>query len=245
MRLNRRPHALAIVMAALLAAFPAGGYCAGSANAPDEPPALIAVGDFNGDGIADEVKVEGHGAGPHYLTVLLGKADGTFHRVPSRIGIGNDPRALVVGDFNGDGNPDVIIGDANGVLLEFLGNGRGNLVSAGKIATLGSIVSIAVGHFTHNHSLDLVVSDVDSNSAAILLNAGDGSFRQTWSFELPRRGEKFHIATADFNQDGIADLIIGGDENGDYVVMLGNGNGTFTYAPKLSHLKDPNSYCPT
>jgi hypothetical protein len=29
------------------------------------------------------------------------------------------------------------------------------------------------------------------------------------------------------------------------VVMLGNGNGTFTYAPALSHLRDPNSYCPT
>jgi len=28
-------------------------------------------------------------------------------------------------------------------------------------------------------------------------------------------------------------------------VMLGNGNGTFTYAPELSKLKDPNAHCVT
>ena len=35
------------------------------------------------------------------------------------------------------------------------------------------------------------------------------------------------------------------DDNADYEVMLGNGNGTFTYAPQLSHLRDPYTYCPS
>jgi hypothetical protein len=106
-------------------------------------------------------------------------------------------------------------------------------------------VSIAVGRFTHDGNLDLVVSDLESNSAAVLLGTGDGSFRHTWSFSLPQRGKEFHIATADFNKDGVADLVITSDDDGNYEVMLGNGNGTFTYEPRLSHLKDPNSYCPT
>jgi hypothetical protein len=219
-----------------------------SADIPDKPSAVLAAGDFNGDGIGDLVKTalpDGEDAGQYSLIVLLGKADGTFLPGSSPNLIGRDPRALVVGDFNGDGNTDVIVGDGDGSLLEFLGDGKGNLVPAGKIATLGSVVSIAVGHFTHDRPLDLVVSDVDSNTAAILLGAGDGSFRQTWSFQLPQRGMEFHLATADFNKDGIADLVITSEEEGNYEVMLGNGNGTFTYAPKLSHLKDPNSYCPT
>ena len=219
-----------------------------SADDDSEASSGLAVGDFNGDGVPDIVETtpaDREHPGVYSLTVLLGKTDGSFVRVASRNLIGSDPRALAVGDFNGDGNLDVIVGDGDGALVEFLGDGTGHLTRSGKIATVGSVVSIAVGHFTHDSNLDLVVSDFESNSATIFLGAGDGSFRQTWAFSLPQRGKEFHIATADFNKDGVADLVITSEDDGNYEVMLGNGNGTFTYAPKLSHLKDPNSYCPT
>lgn len=221
---------------------------AAGADIPEEPSAIIASGDFNRDGIPDTVEVtssDGEGSGQHFLSVELGQADGTFTKVASRNRVGKDPRALVAGDFNGDGNLDVIVGDGDGTLLEFLGDGKGNMVSAGNIATLGSVVSIAIGDFTHDGHLDLAVSDFPSNSAVILLGAGDGSFRLTWSFELPRRGNQFHLATADFNRDGIADLVITSEDDSDYEVMLGSGNGTFIYSPELSHIRDPNSYCPS
>lgn len=236
----------ALVIAAMLAAFLAAPPA--HADSPDDAPALIATGDFNHDGIADMVQVstsEPGGSGPHRLIIMLGHADGTFEPMSSQNLIGANPRALVVGDFNRDGKLDVIVGDANGALLEFLGDGRGNLTSAGAVARVGSVASIAVGRFTSNSNLGLVVSDVGSNSAAILLGSGDGTFHLAWSFALPRAGTEFHLATADFNRDGIPDLVITSEDSDDYEVMLGNGNGTFTYAPELSHLKDPNSYCPT
>ena len=256
--MNRPASLVLILMAAMVPAVsayagPANGLrlkgidAVFSADVPDAPSA-IAVGDFNGDGVADVVETTPSDDDHSHrcsLVVLLGRADGTFQRVVSRDLVGSDPRALVVGDFNGDGKLDVIVGDGDGTLLEFLGDGKGNLVRSGTIASMGSVVSIAVGHFTHDGHLDLAVSDIESNSVAILLGAGDGSFRHTWSFALPQRGKEFHLAAADFNQDGVADLIITSEDDGNYEVMLGDGNGTFIYAPKLSHLKDPNSYCPT
>lgn len=219
-----------------------------SSDDAEEPRELIATGDFNRDGIPDMVEStpsQGDEPGQHFLSVLLGQADGTFKSVDSHNLIGGNPRGLVIGDFNRDGNPDVLVGDGNGAVMEFLGDGKGNMAGAGNIATFGSVASIAVGHFTKDGNLDIVVSDFHSNSAAILLGAGDGTFRIAWSFELPKRGKEFRLATADFNNDGIADLVITNEDDDNYEVMLGNGNGTFTYAPELSHLKDPNSYCPS
>ena len=95
---------------------------------------------------------------------------------------------MVVGDFNNDGNPDVILGDGDGRILEFLGDGKGDLTGAADLARLGSVVSIATGRFTRGGNLDIVVSDFVSNSAAVFLGAGDGSFRFTWSFPLPKQG---------------------------------------------------------
>jgi FG-GAP-like repeat len=236
------------VGAAVLAGpvYASGG--AGGADDDDEPRLVIGTGDFNHDGIADVVEVtspEGDESGSHFLTVLLGQRDGTFRSVTSQSLIGMDPTALVVGDFNGDGNQDVIVGDENGAVLEFLGDGKGNMIATGSVATFGSVASMASGHFTKDGHLDLVVSDFSSNSAIVLLGTGNGSFEAAWAFSLPMQGKRFHVTTADFNHDGIADLVITNDDDDNYEVMLGNGNGTFTYAPQLSHLRDPNSYCPS
>ena len=44
-----------------------------------------------------------------------------------------------------------------------------------------------------------------------------------------------------------ADLAVtyGDDDGYTFEVMLGDGNGTFTFAPKLSFVKDPNAHCAT
>ena len=209
-----------------------------------ESPLVIGSGDFNRDGIADLVEVTAGEPEP-LLTVLLGRADGTFAPVASREAVGGAPTALVVGDFNGDGNSDVIVGDRDGALLEFAGDGRGNLLPARTIATFGSITSIAEGHFTRSGHLDLVVADGRSRSGVVLRGAGDGSFRPVWTFPLPKTGADFHLGTADFNGDGIPDLVISSDDSEDYEVMLGTGMGTFAYSPKYSYIRDPNSYCPS
>jgi len=223
--------------------------CAGesSQDTPGGVSPLIVTGDFNRDGVADIAEVVSSACEPtgaSFLTVLLGQRNGTFKQVASSSMVGHDPRAIVLGDFNGDGNPDLIVGDGDGSLIEFLGDGTGQLVPFGEIAHFGSVVSIAMGDFNHDGRLDLTVSDPSASSVTVLLGAGNGSFQQARSFPLPMRGIDFHVAAADFNGDGIIDLAVTNDDDASYEIMLGNGNGTFTYAPALSNVKDPNSHCP-
>jgi hypothetical protein len=170
-------------------ALPAGGSAAGAQDDPDEAPALVVVGDFNRDGVPDVARVTsaaGDLSGPHVLTVLLGHANGGFRQAASIPMPGHDPRSMVVGDFNGDGIPDLIVGDGDGSLIEFLGDGTGNMVPAGNVAHLGSIASIAVGDFNHDGILDIAVSD--ANLVTVLLGSGKGSFRAIWATPLPMQG---------------------------------------------------------
>jgi hypothetical protein len=252
----RSPLASALVLAvasacgANLRALPsAGSASSAGADTDDEPSqALIATADFNRDGIADVARIfkpAGDHRGPSVLQVSLGRRDGSFagavnHTLPLP-----RPRSIAAGDFNGDGNPDLLIGGADGALLNLLGDGRGNLRSAGEIVHLGSAVSLAAGDFNHDGIADIAVSDFKSNAVTILLGSGGGSFRTAWSFPLPQRATTYYLAAADFNNDQIPDLGITSGKDGTFVVMLGNGNGTFTYAPNLSNIRDPYSYCPT
>jgi hypothetical protein len=235
-------------------AIASGASAASQPSAPesddDKAPPLMVTTDFNGDGIADTAEVtlpaEGH-SGTAFLTVSLGQADGTFKRIVSRAALGENPRAIVTGDFNQDGIPDLMVGDDDGALMLFLGDGRGNMAPAGEVAHLSSAVSIVVADFNHDGILDVAVTDWRSSSVSILLGTGKGLLRSAWSFPLRMGGTSPHLAVADFNGDGIPDLAVvyDNDDEDTFDVMLGNGDGTFNAAPALGLTRDPNAHCVT
>src|SRR5207247_1582297 len=75
-------------------------------------PKSVAVSDFNGDGRPDlaVVNVSSYDV-PGTVSVLLGNGDGTFQPVQS-FAAGSDARSVAVGDFNGDGRPDLAVANA-------------------------------------------------------------------------------------------------------------------------------------
>jgi hypothetical protein len=84
-------------------------------------------------------------AGDSTATILLGNGDGTFVN-KSTISVGNDPTSLVVGDFNGDGIPDLAVANTGGTSI-FNGNSVSILLGNGDgTFTAKSTPSLASTH---------------------------------------------------------------------------------------------------
>jgi Big-like domain-containing protein/VCBS repeat protein len=140
---------------------------------------------------------------------------------------GNAPSAVVVGDFNGDGIPDLAAPNGSGVVV-FLGNGDGTFAAASVTPTTGYCPSaIAVGDFNGDGKADLAVTDCGSLTVTILLGNGDGTFTAAAASPATGGGPE-SIVVGDFNGDGRADLAIANYDSDTVTVLLGNGDGTFT-----------------
>ena len=167
----------------------------GSFQAPvsfSEPGAhSLAVGDFNRDGNLDMVVADCSAEGcdstdrsDNIASVLLGSGDGTFQAsVSYRVGRG--PRAVGIGDFNGDGVPDVVVTAARASSVAVMyGRGDGTFPLIRQFAADSDSFFVAVGDFNHDRAMDLAVANEAGSSISILMNSG-GTFVTATSSENP------------------------------------------------------------
>jgi hypothetical protein len=140
---------------------------------------------------------------------------------------------LAVGDFNGDGKPDLVVAGV-GVLRN---NGDGTFQSPVSYGSGGDNVAVADfdGRRYANGQpiLDLVTTV--GNGVNVSLGNGDGTFQSPVFYPLPvptmRATEltSSPLAVGDFNGDGKLDIAVGNKVGGQDSVslLLGNGDGTF------------------
>ena len=215
----------------------------------------LAVGDFNGDGILDIVATIND---PQIsLSLLTGKGDGTFNAAVNFSNTsGFDSPAVVAVDLNNDGKLDIVIGHqiacftapclVSKTITVLLGNGNGTFQPAREINIGTETAKIAVGDFNRDGIKDLAIASSLSR-VCILLGVGDGTFNQQPTLTLipvPNLGmDVTDIDVADFNRDGIEDLVVALALNGSRTAILtGNGDGTFRQPPLL--ITEPNGLVP-
>jgi hypothetical protein len=190
----------------------------------------MAVGDFNGDGKPDLAVTNQF---MNAVTVLLGDGAGGFTPASgSPFATGTSPASVAVGDFNGDGKPDLAIANsADGTVTVLSGNGSGGFTPAtGSPFTTGtSPASLAVGDFNGDGRPDLAVANAASNDLTVLLGNVAGRFTPANGSPFAAGTSPASVAVGDFNGDGNPDLAIA-DQPGNVTVLSGNGSGGFTPA---------------
>jgi hypothetical protein len=202
---------------------------------------VIATADFNGDGKADLALVN---PGGESVTILLGNGDGTF-KLKSTNTISGAPTAIAIGDLNKDGKLDLAVVDysSNSVAI-FLGRGDGTFRKlTAQPATGVEPLSIAIADFNGDGNPDLAVSNQNygypnPGTVTVLLGNGTGAFRPTPV--SPQTGSiPETVAVADFNGDGIPDLVTANAGSNTISLLLGRGHGGFATAHNFAAGTDP------
>jgi hypothetical protein len=182
---------------------------------------LMAIADLNGDGILDIAGLSELG-----VNILLGTGNLKYKPPVSYIA-GGDNGVFVTGDFNNDGRLDFAIAAPGGIAI-FLDRPDGTLNSANTYNVNEPATGVAIADFNGDHIPDIAVG-VAAPNPRILLGKGDGTFEITSDTNSGASGSTSvtTIHTGDFDGDGRADLILGGN-NSNGEVFYGNGDGTFT-----------------
>ncbi|HET6929294.1 MAG TPA: Ig-like domain repeat protein [Candidatus Acidoferrum sp.] len=196
-------------------------------------PTSLVTADFNADGKTDLAVADGS---TNSVSVLLGNEDGTF--LPE-VTYTTDPNgtasAIAVGDFNADGNNDLLItniASGSSTISILLGNGDGTFQPQVTTPVGNHPSGIVVNEFNGDGDLDVAVANRDDNTVGVLLGNGDGTFQPQVTYAVGN--SPVALTSADVNGDGIADLIVANNADNTISVLLGNGDGTFqpqvTYA---------------
>lgn len=199
--------------------------------------------DFNRDGILDlfvaNLAQDEASAKPIRNTLYLGQADGSFvrWRPPGFEAFQARNYGCPVGDFNGDGFPDIALSmRQNGVPMDaVLFNLNGTDFEPVSLAGTGfNYGGILAGDYDNNGSLDLFGAWVNKNGNRLFRNDGLGNFTT-----LADVGPALEPARAlsgawgDYDNDGFLDLFLprtaveAGSDNNDSL-WRNNGDGTFT-----------------
>jgi len=191
-------------------------------------PVLVSKGDFNGDGKLDLAVANGS---THSIQIMLGNGDGTFTAGASfSVGTGTAsmPTSMAVGDFTEDGKLDLAVGVSPDSIVEiFAGDGTGNFTLINTIPTVVNPVSLFASDFNQDGFLDLAVANGQENTVTVFLGRGNGSFWITSTLLATALSGPVQIAVADFNNDGVPDLMVVNSKNNTITTLPGKGDGTF------------------
>ena len=148
------------------------------------------------------------------------------------------PQGLAFGDFNEDGNVDVVVADSTAASLTFFaGRGDGTLAAEAILPAGTAPYDLASGDFNGDGHLDLVVTLTNAKTFQVLFGNGNGTFQAPQSISiagLASTATVGQVVVADLNHDNKPDVLIATDSG---VAVFINTGGSFAQLSNLDGTK--------
>ncbi|MET4092646.1 MULTISPECIES: FG-GAP-like repeat-containing protein [unclassified Bradyrhizobium] len=202
---------------------------------------LATSGSIGGAGITDVTPVAGSNLSSYTVTVNTGFGSGSValqftgsnvhdtngyyvgpYQSESKLTV-NSPTSFAIGDVNGDGKLDVVMGTNFFVNPSYvsvaLNDGTGHFSSASNTSSPGLLPLLALADLNGDGKLDIAQVTLDG-TVTVRLGNGNGTFGANTSYSAGS-GVYQTPKVIDVTGDGVLDIVVGS------TVLPGNGNGTF------------------
>ncbi|MCB9072025.1 MAG: VCBS repeat-containing protein [Bdellovibrionaceae bacterium] len=210
----------------------------------------IRIADFDGDGKNDIIS-SNYDNGT--LTIFKGDNSWTGTNTTQVINLGSAVRDVVTADFNGDSVPDIAVVHRGASTIRILlncqvsatvsynGNPTQACSSTGQpIINFHSYAgpalvngwSLATTDMNANGKADLIATRSDNSLTEVFLGNGQGVF--TLQSSTSNGGRGYHLKVADFTGDNIPDAVVANRDQRTFVIMTGDGTGSFSTVTSYS-----------
>jgi hypothetical protein len=216
---------------------PAKTFSSGGKN-----PVFMAMADFTHDGKQDLIVVNNgelltNGTDPGSVKVFLGNGDGTFKPGPAFPVVDKSPTSVAVGDFNHDGNMDVVVAYAGdplhstdfGSVVVFLGDGKGGFTKKTTLMPGPIPGGVVVDDFNGDGKMDLAVANTGvpfllPGGFSVYPGNGDGTFGPKKS--LAAGSNPIAAVSGDLNGDKKPDLVVMNQGSNNVTVFINHSTTT-------------------
>jgi hypothetical protein len=218
------------------------------------PVAIAASPDCNGNGVPDSCELDGNDCDANEVPDECDlQADAVSFGGALLSVTGNNPRALAVGDLDGDGHQDLAVASGTGqetlVMLENDGQGRFTRAAGTLVRDPSALVT---GDFDRDGRLDLAVTaqagptgsdEPPADGVSIYMNRGDWSFTDRVHHDVTPR-QPSGLVVFDLEGDQDLDILVANTiESSDRLVpdplvrdiwfLVNDGGGSFSRGPGL------------
>ncbi len=199
----------------------------GSLGTNTNRSASVSAGDLDGDGDMDLVVANGR-HWPEQNLVFLNDGDGRFLEQHPLDPSPTRSYAAALGDMDGDGDLDAVVGNDRSPSYVMLNDGRGRFTRGATVGKSSNTRSVTLADLDGKNGLDVVFTNRREPNL-ICFNDGQGGFERQQTFGAATDAT-IKVAAGDVDGDGDLDLAVANRNGQQNHVYLNDGAGGFSSA---------------
>ena len=135
------------------------------------------------------------------------------------------PSSVAIGDLDGDGNPDLVVG--GNVLSVLFGDGNGMFPTRVDFPPVTFVSSVALGDLNGDGNLDVVATNYNAIVLGVSVWLGNGNRAIPPRADYATGARATSVAIGDLDGDGNPDLAVANNASSTVSVLFGNSHGIF------------------